>query len=518
MTKAERRRLLRSGQSRLEMTFLGAAGGVTGSAILFEYFDGKDDTNILVDYGLHQGRGATNLNRQGLPGDLKFSDIGFIIASHQHLDHIGLVPYAAKHGFRGAVYTHHASVDMAKVLLPDSGHLQEKEARKANKRREASEGDGGGEQPKRARNPERPQEARPLYTKVDALECLHQLVGVDYGQLVQLTDDIRIKFTDAGHILGAGMVWLEFGKGSRKKTVLYTGNYGHGNSPVLCGVQPVDAADYVITESTYGDREHRKFSHPYDLGRDLLPAIERARHIDAIGGAGRIVIPAFTVDRTQTLLHELRQLMEEGVIPNIPVYLDSPMGIDVTHIYHKYPHLFNSRTQELLKKGVDIFCPPSYHETKEVDESKQLLATPFQQPIIVLGGSGMAEGGRIVNHLKQQLPRPQSSVFMVGFQAPGTLGERLLRKNEREVTFWDYELKATVKVKLKAPVKMLPYYSGHADRKDILTFLQKLPRRPKKIFAVHGEPEALSSLAQYLKHHLGREITIPAPRESFVLE
>jgi len=385
-------------------------------------------------------------------------------------------------------------------MLPDSGHIQEQEAAQANRRADkglASKDNG------------RQKAAQPLYTREDAEAAVRHLRGLEYNQVYELSEGIKVKLTDAGHILGAAMVWLEFGKGARKKTVLYTGNFGHDNSPILLDVQGVDAADVVITESTYGNRRHERCKRPDDFGDELLAALDRAR-VKATGGCGRIVIPCFSVDRTQVILYELRQLMKEGKIPITPVYLDSPMAIRVTGVYRRYARLLRPHIAQQLADGVDLFAPPKFIECLEWEQSKQLDAS-FNEPIIVLAGSGMAEGGRIVRHLEQQLPRAQSSVFMVGFQAPGTLGERLLNQATGKVRI------AGKEVPVKAPVTMLPYYSGHADRRDIKCFLERLPRRPQTIYAVHGEPEACSELAKYIDENLHYEMVIPKARDTFIL-
>lgn len=485
----------------IKLHILGSAGDVTGSFILFELsFDGKL-TRFLLEVGLHQSDPHTNRQRR-LPKGIEPSDIAFAIISHAHIDHSGWLPALIKAGFRGPVYTHPATIDLLKILLPDSGRLQEFEADRINRRLRRKASSAGASRPDNL--------VEPIYNEDDAWDSLQYLKPISYNVETTLADGVSVKFTEASHILGAAVVTLTLGKGAAKRVVCFTGNIGRPNTPILRALEPVHFADYVITESTYGNRLHDKGDRLDVLADIINRAHARASEPHKKYGYGVIVIPAFAVGRVQTVLFELRKLMEAGRIPEMPVFLDSPMAIKATHAHRAHPELFNAETAEVAATR-DPFATPRFAELDDKTLSDQLDGK-VSEPTIIIGSSGMAAGGRILKRLKTRLPGRQNTVIFVGYQGTGVLGYKLVNQHPSMVrVFGDL-------VRVGATIEYMPHYSGHADYEEIVGWLSNFRTPPRETFIVHGDPEAMTGLQGHVTKALGWNVTIPGKRQSFELK
>lgn len=524
MSQSKRKRLAQSGQSLTRLHVLGAAGNVTGSLNLFEFFDGGKVTRFLLDVGLHQENDSANKENR-LPRGMTAKDIDAVIISHEHIDHCGWLPALVKQGFAGPVYTQEASRDMMEFMLTDSGYLQEAEADRINrynlrKMKEA-----------RQRRPEKKHPARqgrqspqkhelqqlkvvePLYTEEDARIAFKQVKGLAYNTWYVLADGIRFKLTEACHILGAAVVTLEIGKAGKKRTFVFSGNIGRPGSPILKPLEPVHHADYLMCESTYGNKRHEQRDRLKTLEGIVKPALARAGVKHGKMGYGVVLIPAFAVGRVQVVLYDLRQLMEEGRLPVVPVYLDSPMAIKATNVHRRHAELFNEACLKLVQAGRDPFTTPKQVEVQDAAHS-QSLDQPVDGPCIIIGSSGMAAGGRIVQHLKARLAGCNNTVLFVGFQGTGTLGKMLADREHKPQSvkiFGEH-------VPVKATIEFMSDYSGHADYEEIISWLRKFQRKPKNTLLVHGEPEALAGLKEQIERRLGWTVTIPSHRQCFELD
>ncbi|HEY9871735.1 MAG TPA: MBL fold metallo-hydrolase [Candidatus Obscuribacterales bacterium] len=521
MSHHKQARGARTGRPRIRLHVLGAAGGVTGSLNLFEYFEGDKVTRFLLDVGLHQENETIN-HQNRLPAGITPADIDFVIMSHAHIDHSGYFPKLVKDGFKGLCYTHEATRDLLEILLPDSGYLQEEAADRANRRlrKQRSRAFQGKQSKGRSKSHRHPQKAvrqpkqqpmvQPLYTEQDARACLKQVKGLKYDTDYQLADGVFVKFTDACHILGAAVVTLTIGKGGAKRTFCFTGNIGRDRTPILRDLKPVLQADYVMSESTYGSKLHEKRDRLAVLAGIINRAYERASKPHPKFGYGVIVIPAFAIGRVQTVLYDLRKLMEQGRIPEIPVFLDSPMAIKATAVHRKHVALYNAEARKIVDSGADPFATPRYVECTERSQS-ELLDQPAREPVIIIGSSGMASGGRIIQHLEKRLPGKQNTVLFVGYQGTGTLGQNLVNQKAGYVRIHGRP------VKVNATIEFMSDYSGHADYSEILRWMSKFQRKPLNTLLVHGEPESLQGLKGQIETTLGWRVTVPKHREVFEL-
>jgi metallo-beta-lactamase family protein len=510
--------MARSERRRARLHFLGATRTVTGSLHFFEISENGKTVRFFLDAGLNQETSSLNFQNR-LPSGLKASDVDFGILSHAHIDHTGFLPKLVKDGFRGNVYATAPTRDLVSLLLPDSGFLQEEEAkratRKADHRRRANEegnNNNNGKGTKRgakARNTAKPIE--PLYTESEARAALSCIKVVEYDTATTLCDGVVLRFSHASHILGAACVSLEIGRGSNKRRVVFSGDLGRPDMPVLKNLAAVKQADYVISEGTYGNKLHEQRNRQKALADIINRAYERAKNADAKFGHGVIVIPAFAVGRVQSVLYDLRILMAAKRIPVIPVFLDSPMAIKATHIYRQHTNLYNPAAKRLMEGGGDLFTTPKYAELLDWQQSVR-LDEPASEPIIVVGSSGMASGGRIMRHLEKRLPGKQNTVVFIGFQGDGTLGRQLVQPDVEEVKV------AGKAVRVKATVEYMKDYSGHADYEDIIRWLSAFTRKPKKLFLVHGDPESLDSLKTRIEERLHWDVVVPRYREFIDLE
>jgi len=449
-----------NGAPSASLTFLGAAGGtVTGSKHLVD----SGGHRLLLDCGLFQGDKALRL-RNWAPPPVDPRTLAAVVLSHAHIDHSGYLPRLVRDGFRGPIYCTTGTADLLKILLPDAAHLQEEEAAFANRHRSS-----------------RHDPALPLFTTADAERVLTRLERVGFGQPFGPASGMHARFVRAGHIVGAAIV--ECGVGGRR--LVFSGDLGRYGVPILMDPEPVPEADVLLVESTYGDRLHPSG----DPAADLVAAVQRAAE-----QGGWLLIPAFAVGRAQEMLYELRRLEEEGRIPTLPVYLDSPMGLQATLIYAARAEEHDAEVKQVEAAGARPFAPRRLFVSRSVEDSKRLNAT--DGPGIILAGSGMATGGRILHHLKRLLPDPRTTVLLVGYQAAGTRGRRL-QEGAREVKM----LGTTVPV--RARIRASGTYSAHADRGEIMRWLGGFRRPPDMTYVVHGEAGAARALRDTITTELG---------------
>jgi metallo-beta-lactamase family protein len=540
LMKREKTKLLNDPQSRVKLHLLGSAGHVTGSLFLFEVTSGQTVTRFLLEVGLHQD--DDNINHcHRLPKGVNAKDINFAIISHAHIDHSGYLPKLIKDGFTGPVYTHAATKDLLRFLLPDSGNLQERAAERENERNGLNRGNGSNRGPNGAnrnsgattrgsqRATGKPDENRggrngnrgatsggakrvfPLYTAADARRSLEVIKTFQYDRLYKVAEGISCKFTEASHILGAAVVTLMIGTGKSKKTICFTGNVGRNGMPFLKDLTPVLEADYIITESTYGNKLHAQRDRLEVLAGIINDAYKRAKRRDPKEGCGTIVIPAFAVGRVQTVLYDLRELMAAKRIPDLAVFLDSPMAVEATKVHRKHTDLYNEAARKLVDQGIDPFKTPRYMECKGWAQSRA-IDKPASEPLIIIGSSGMAAGGRILAHIEKRLHRAENTVVFVGYQGTGALGYTLVNERPAEVTIHDKV------VKVNAKIEYMSDYSGHADYSEIIDWLKKFRRKPKKLFLVHGDTDALSAFKGHIEEALPDwNVVIPQPRNCFEL-
>ncbi|HEV2386218.1 MAG TPA: MBL fold metallo-hydrolase [Candidatus Acidoferrales bacterium] len=459
-----------------KLTFLGAAGCVTGSKHLVEA-NGK---RLLVDCGLFQGtRELKQHNWDPLP--IPPASIDWVILTHAHIDHTGYLPRLVRDGFRGPILANPATQDLCQLLLPDSAHLQEEDAAFAAKRGYS-----------------RHKPPLPLYTVEEAAEALTRFQTIPREGPFKISPEFSVRLYDAGHILGSSVIELTITENGRTTVVVFTGDLGRYSQPILKDPEPVPHADYLVCESTYGDREH-----PTDARQQqLVDAVSRAA-----GRGGVIVVPAFAVGRSQTLLYILRQLEDQQRIPRLPTFLDSPMAISVTDLYEKHHEDHNLHFTEEERKG-DPLNVREVHMTRSVEDSKKINAVT--SPCLILSASGMASGGRVVHHLLQRLPDPRNLVMLVGYQAEGTPGRALL-EHARSLRLHGEE------VPVRAEIVDLAQFSAHADRNEMARWLGNFQAAPRQMFLVHGEPDGATALRGMLMEKFHWPVSIPAYLDSIEL-
>jgi metallo-beta-lactamase family protein len=458
------------------LRFLGGAGTVTGS----KYLVRANGRQVLLDCGLFQGlKELRQRNWNDPPFDAGRVDA--VVLSHAHIDHSGYLPLLVRHGFRGPIFCTSGTADLLGVMLPDSAHLQEEEAAHANRY---------------GYSKHRP--ALPLYTVQDAQAALRLIEPHPYGGQFSVTAGITAILRRAAHILGSATVELQLGE-AEPFCLVFSGDLGRWDRPILRNPDPVVEADALLVESTYGDRTHS--TDPKDaLARIVSEAAQR-------GGA--LLVPAFAVGRTQELIWTLRELEEAKRIPSLPVYIDSPMAIDVSELYCRHPEDHNLDMTLLMDQKRCPLCCKQYHLARSPEESKAL--NRHDGPLVIISASGMATGGRVVHHLKQRLPDPRTTVLLVGFQAIGTRG-RALQEGARAIHIHGQE------VLVHAKVETLDGLSAHADREEVLRWLSGLRRPPSQTYVVHGEPQAAQSLAGTLKQRLGWSTRVARDGETMSLK
>jgi len=455
----------------MKITFHGAARTVTGSNYLLEV-SGKQ---YLIECGLIQGdHFATEKNYQKLPYNAK--EIEAVFVTHAHIDHIGLLPRLIAEGFTGKIYSTTPTADLVIPMLEDAYHILKQEA----------------EENRRAM----------IYRDRDLRDCFDLFEGIEYGVEIEVNENIKVRFRDAGHVLGSAIIELWAKEGKKERKIVFSGDLGNPPTPLLMPTEIVKEADYVLIESTYGDRTHEN----KDLRKDLLEqAIE-----ETIAAGGVLMVPAFALERTQELLFELNELTENKKIPPVPIFIDSPLAIRLTDIYKKYQRYYNQEAKYLISTGDQIFDFPGLRFTERAPESKKINDVPA--PKVIIAGSGMSNGGRIVHHERRYLSDPKSLLLIIAYQSAGSLGRRLL-EGEKTVRMFGGP------VQVKAKIKAIGGYSAHADKEGLLKWLSEFNvGKMRKVFVVHGEEKAALSLAGEAKDKLGLETVAPRQGETIELE
>jgi metallo-beta-lactamase family protein len=462
--------------------FLGAAGTVTGSKHLVNTNSdsgGKAGFQMLIDCGMFQGpKEWRERNWQSLP--IPASSIDAVILTHAHLDHCGWIPRLVREGFRGPIYATPSTIDLCGIILPDSGHLQEEDANFYNRNKKSKH-----------------HPALPLYTLAEAEASLQYFQPVQFEETRQLSPDVSFRFVRAAHILGSSMVELALNENGRARKLLFTGDIGRvrdntvaPGKVVRSGPKEGEIADVLVMESTYGNR-----NHPKDDPRPKLAEIIR----QTVQRGGSVVVPAFAVERTQKFLFILKELMESGQLPRIPVYCDSPMAIKAVEVFLKHEEECSDDTCRLIRQYGSPLKWPGFTFALTSDESKKINATPF--PAIIVSSSGMVTGGRILHHLMQRLPDPRNTVIFIGFQAPGTRGFTL-KSGAGEVRIFGEN------VPIRAQIATLEQFSDHADTSELLEWLHTFPSKPAVTYLVHGEPAASSQLRDAMTKELGWNVQV----------
>jgi metallo-beta-lactamase family protein len=457
----------------MKLSFLGAAEMVTGSCYLCEV----GNTKLLVDFGMFQGGSkADDLNFEGFA--FNPADIDYLLLTHAHIDHSGRIPQLIKRGFKGRIITTVASKDLCSIMLPDSGFIQENETEWINKKRQRA-----GKPP-----------VEPLYTSIDAQNSLKLFEGIEYKQIININNDITVRFNNAGHILGSAILEMWVKEEGKEFKVVFSGDLGSKNSPLLDYPTLIEEADFVIMESTYGNRLHPDSENK---ALQLLNII-----LETVKRKGNVVIPSFAVERTQEILFELNSLKEakESKLKDIPVFVDSPLAINATKIFEKNKSYLNQDIIDLFKSGDNPFEFPNLIFTETSDESK---AINFEkQSCIIISASGMCDAGRIKHHLKHNLWRKESSVVFVGYQAKESLGRRILEGNKAVKLFGE-------EIKVQCSIHSIQGFSGHADQHGLLDWVAGFKKKPAKIFLTHGEDEAITELASLITEKYGIATEIP---------
>lgn len=451
----------------MQLSFFGAAGTVTGSRYLLS----THSQQLLIDCGLYQGYKQLRLkNWSKLPFEPR--DIDAVLLTHAHIDHSGFIPALVKGGFCGRVYATAATCKLCEILLPDSGYLQEEQARFANRSGFSKHSP-----------------ALPLYTKQDAEYSLERFEPIDFQQTLELPGDVRVRFRPAGHLLGAASILVS----SPQTSVLFSGDLGRNDDILMYPPADPPEADYVVIESTYGDRVHP----PIDSAEEFARAVRRVCKRNGV-----MVVPTFAIGRAQQLLLLLARAKAAGAIPDVPVYLDSPMAIDATPLFERFAREHRATREE---------CAAAFRAAKLLHTSEQSkLLNTVAGPMIILAASGMATGGRVVHHLKRLAPDPANMILLAGFQAGGTRGA-VLAAGARTIRIHGQE------VPVNAEVVQLSNVSGHADSNGLLQWLGKLPRPPRRVFITHGEPLASDALRQRIESELRFDAVVPEYRDSATL-
>jgi len=460
----------------VSLEFLGGVREVTGSCILVQ----ADKTRFVVDCGMFQGgRESDRKNARRFP--VPPSSIDFVLCTHAHIDHSGLLPKFIRDGYRGPVYATSATADLLRIMLPDSGHIQEREAEWRSRKRKR-----GGRK-----------EFPPLYTEADALAVFPRLSPVRYGETVEPAPGVRATFLDAGHILGSAILSVSVRDGGRERTMVFTGDIGHRGLPIVRDPTPVERADVVVMESTYGNRVHKGME---DTVEEFVHAVT-----DTLGRkGGNVVIPAFAVGRTQDIIYLLADLTRQGRLSGLTVYIDSPLAAEATRITLRHPECFDRETVAMYEWREENPDALKVVVTRGVEDSMALNA--MRGGGIILAGSGMCEAGRIKHHLKHNLWRKESTIVIVGFQAQGTLGRKIVEGAKRIRIFGE-------EIAVAADVYTIGGLSAHADREDLLAWAGGFRARPEKVFVAHGEESVSTGFAGLLKSRFGWDTTVPYPRQ-----
>ena len=474
----------------MNITFLGATRTVTGSNFLLEGAGKK----IIIDCGLYQGK-AKEERENYADFTYDVNEIDYMLLTHAHIDHSGRIPKLYVDGYRGPIIATKATCDLCAIMLPDSGHIQEMENVWQNKKRA------------RVGKPELP----PLYTAQDAIDCLEIFKPVSYDEIIQLDENISVRFNDAGHMLGSSIIEVWIKENGEIKKIVFTGDLGNNDIPLLDSPTMIDSADYVVMESTYGSRLHNRNDDKAELFLNIVA--------ETLDKGGNVIIPSFAVGRTQEILYELNKLKEQRTdeeflkkyekLMKATVYVDSPLAISATEVFRQNMDLFDEEVRKEIEQGDNPLEFPGLKFTQTVDESKALNDDPH--PHIIISASGMCEVGRIKHHLKHNLWNPNNTILFVGYQAPGTLGAKIV-SGEKKVKIFGEE------IAVNARIEYIEGYSGHADQEWLLNFVYSFITKPKHIFLVHGELEGQKVLKEKIQQTIEIPVTIPDYGENYNLE
>ena len=475
----------------MNITFLGAAKTVTGSNFLVEGAGKK----FLVDCGMYQGKIKDELENEA-PFLYDVNEIDFMLLTHAHIDHSGRIPKLYNEGYRGPIYATKETCDLCSIMLPDSGHIQEQENEWKNKKR------------KRKGQKEIP----PLYTAEDATKCLEIFKPIKYDEVIEIDENIHVRFNDAGHMLGSSIIEVWVKEDGKEVKTVFSGDIGNNNIPLLSEPTMIEDADYLVMESTYGDRLHVDTENKAELFLEIVS--------ETLDNGGTVVIPSFAVGRTQEILYELDVIKEEKskdakfkkeyeTLMRAPVYVDSPLAISATEVFKENEDLFDDEAKAVMESGDNPLEFPGLKFTRTAEESKALNESDI--PSIIISASGMCEVGRIKHHLKHNIWNPKSTILFVGYQAPGTLG-RIIVDGAKRVKIFGEEFN------VNARVEYLEGYSGHADQQWLLNFVYSFIKKPKHIFLVHGEPNGQLVLKDKIVESTKIPVTIPGYGEKYTLD
>ena len=471
----------------MKVTFLGATKMVTGSNFLVEAAGKK----FIVDCGMYQGKAEVEMENYS-PFEYNPAEIDFMLLTHAHIDHSGRIPKLYNEGFKGPIYAQKATCDLCGIMLPDSGHIQEMEAQWKNKKRERK-----GEKP-----------LPPLYTAEDAINSLELFVQVKYDEIIQVDENIFVRFNDAGHMLGSSIIEVWTKEDGKETKTVFTGDIGNNDIPLLSSPTMIENCDYLVMESTYGSRLHMKNDQKAEMFLDIVS--------ETIDNGGTVIIPSFAVGRTQEILYELNKIKQNRddeefrrkykTLMKVPVYVDSPLAISATEIFKQNTDLFEDEIKEEIEHGDNPLEFPGLRFTQTADESKALNEST--EPSIIISASGMCDVGRIKHHLKHNIWNPKSTILFVGYQAPGTLGN-LIVNGAKKVTIFGEEFA------VNARIEYIEGYSGHADQQWLMNFIYSFITKPKHIFLVHGEDESQEVLRNKILEETGIGVSIPEYGETY---
>ncbi len=475
----------------MKITFLGAARTVTGSNFLVEAAGKK----FLVDCGMYQGKAEEEYENEE-PFAYNPAEIDFMLLTHAHIDHSGRIPKLYNEGFRNPVYAHKATCDLCSIMLPDSGHIQEMEVEWQNRKRERK-----GEKP-----------LPPLYTAEDAARCLEIFVPIQYDEIIEVSPEIHVRFNDAGHMLGSSIIEVWAKEGKKEEKIVFSGDIGNNDMPLLNEPTMIESADYVIMESTYGSRLHIRNDQKAELFLKIVS--------ETLDNGGNVVIPSFAVGRTQEILYEINKIKETRndeefmkqykTLMKAPVYVDSPLAISATEVFRENMELFDEETKHAICQGDNPLEFPGLKFTETADESKALNENTI--PSIIISASGMCEVGRIKHHLKHNLWNPKNTILFVGYQAPGTLGYSIVHGAKKVKIFGE-------EIAVNARIEYIEGYSGHADQEWLLNFVYSFKdQKPKNVFLVHGEEESEFVLKEKIEEETGIPVIVPSYGESYELK
>lgn len=467
---------------QIKLGFYGAARNVTGS----RYFVETNGIRFLVDCGMYQERFLKDRNWE--PFSIPPDSLDAVLLTHAHIDHCGLLPKLVRDGFRGRIYCTDATADIVRIMLLDSARLQEEDALN-KKRRHEREG-------RKGTHPE-----IPLYTVKDAEACFPLFSPLPYGKTLRLADGVEAVFQDAGHVLGSSMLMLDISQDGENRKILFSGDVGRRNKPILKDPTFFKEADYIIVESTYGDRLHEDGNK---IGDELAEVIN-----STIAAGGNIVVPSFALERSQEILYYMNELLAANRIPHMMVLFDSPMAVSITEVFERHLELFDKEAMAIIRSGKSPFNFPGLTRVSTTDESKAI--NRISGSIMIIAGSGMCNGGRVKHHLVSNISRRESTILFVGYQAVGTLGRQIV-DGSKIVRILG------AKYKVKARIVQINGFSAHADRDELLRWLSAVKNQPRGVFVVHGEEGAAMSFAGTIKDKLGWNVSVPQYKDEVVLD